>query len=41
VVPGAGEDLPAVRLRLAGDLRDLPVVIAEHLMEQEHGAFGR
>jgi hypothetical protein len=41
VVPGAGEDLTAVRLGLAGDLGDLVVVVAEDLVEQEHGAFGR
>ena len=41
VMPGAGEDLPAVRLGLAGDLGDLGVVVAEDLVEQEHGAFGR
>jgi hypothetical protein len=41
VVPGAGEDLTAVRLRLAGDLGDLAVVVAEDLVQQEHGAFGR
>jgi hypothetical protein len=41
VVPGAGEDLAAVRLGLAGDLRDLPVLIAEYLMQQEDGPFGR
>ena len=41
VVPGAGEDLAAVRLGLAGDLGDLLVVVAEHLVQQEHGAFGR
>ena len=40
VVPGAGEDLAAVRLGLAGDLGDLGVVVAEHLVEQEHRAFG-
>jgi hypothetical protein len=40
VVPGADEDLPAVRLGLAGDLGDLGVVVAEDLVEQEHGAFG-
>jgi hypothetical protein len=39
VAPGACEDLPAVRLGLAGDLGDLPVVVAEHLMQQEHGAL--
>ena len=39
-MPGAGEDLTAVRLGLAGDLGDLGVVVAEHLAEQEHGAFG-
>ena len=41
VLPGPGEDLAAVRLGLAGDLRDLGVLVAEHLMEQEHRAFGR
>jgi len=41
VVPGAGEDLTAVRLGLAGDLGDLAVVVAEDLVEQEYGAFGR
>ena len=41
VMPGPGEDLTAVRLGLAGDLGDLGVVIAEDLVEQEHGAFGR
>jgi hypothetical protein len=41
VVPGAGEDLTAVRLGLAGDLGDLGVVVAEDLVEQEHGTFGR
>ena len=41
MVPGAGEDLTAVRLGLAGDLGDLGVVVAEDLVEQEHGAFGR
>jgi hypothetical protein len=41
VVPGADEDLAAVRLGLAGDLGDLGVVVAEHLVQQEHGAFGR
>jgi hypothetical protein len=40
VVPGAGEDLTAVRLGLSGDLGDLAVVITEDLVEQEHGAFG-
>ena len=40
VMPGAGEDLPAVRLGLAGDLGYLGVVVAEDLAEQEHGAFG-
>ena len=40
VVPGAGEDLAAVRLGLAGDLGDRLVVVAEDLVEQEHGAFG-
>jgi hypothetical protein len=40
VVPGAGEDLAAVRLRLAGDLGDLVIVVAEDLVQQEHGAFG-
>jgi hypothetical protein len=40
VVPGAGEDLTAVRLGLAGDLGDLRVVVAEDLAEQEYGAFG-
>ena len=40
VVPGADEDLPAVRLGPAGDLGDLRVVVAEDLAEQEHGAFG-
>ena len=39
-MPGAGEDLPAVRLGLAGDLGYLGVVVAEDLVEQEHGAFG-
>jgi hypothetical protein len=41
VAPGAREDLPAVRLGLAGDPGDLPVVVAEHLMQQEHGTLGR
>ena len=41
VVAGAGKDLTAVRLRLAGDVRDLLVVVAEHLVQQEHGTFGR
>jgi len=41
VTPGAGEDLAAVRLGLAGDVRDLLVVVAEHLMQQEHGTLGR
>jgi len=41
VLPGPGEDLAAVRLGLAGDLRDLGVFVAEHLVEQEHRAFGR
>jgi hypothetical protein len=40
VVAGAGEDLAAVRLGLAGDLGDLAVVVAEDLVQQEHGAFG-
>jgi hypothetical protein len=40
MVPGPGQDLAAVRLGLAGDLGDLPVVVAEHLMQQEHGALG-
>jgi hypothetical protein len=40
VMPGAGEDLTAVRLGLAGDLGDLGVVVAEDLAEQEHGTFG-
>ena len=40
VVAGAGEDLTAVRFGLAGDLGDLGVVVAEDLVEQEHGAFG-
>jgi len=41
VLPGAGEDLPAVRLGFAGDLGDLLVVVAEHLVQQEDGTFGR
>jgi hypothetical protein len=41
VVPGAGEDLTAVRLGLAGDLGDLRVSVTEHLVQQEHGTFGR
>jgi hypothetical protein len=41
VVTGAGEDLAAVRLRLAGDLGDLPVVVGEDLVQQEHGSLGR
>jgi hypothetical protein len=41
VVPGPDGDLPAVRLGLAGDLGDLPEVVAEDLVEQEDGAFGR
>ena len=41
VVPGAGEDLPTVRLGLAGDPGDLAVVVAEHLVQQEHGPLGR
>ena len=41
VVPGASEDLTAVRLGLAGDLGDLVVVVPEHLVQQEHGTFGR
>jgi len=41
VVPGAGEDLPAVRLGLADDLGDLLVVVTEHLVQQEDGALGR
>ena len=40
MVPGAGEDLAAVRLGLTGDLGDLGVLVAEDLAEQEHGAFG-
>jgi hypothetical protein len=41
VLPGPGKDLAAVRLGLAGDPRDLGVLVAEYLMEQEHRAFGR
>jgi len=41
VLPGAGEDLTAVRLGLAGDLGDLLVAVAEHLVQQEHGALDR
>ena len=41
VAPGAEEDLPAVRFGLAGDVRDLLIVVAEHLVQQEHRAFGR
>jgi hypothetical protein len=41
VAPGAEEDLPAVGLGLAGDVRDLLIVVAEHLVQQEHRAFGR
>jgi len=41
VMAGAGEDLTAVRLGLAGDARDLPVLVTEHLVQQEHRAFGR
>src|SRR5271166_973773 len=41
VMAGPGEDLTAVRLGLADDARDLFVVVAEHLVQQEHGAFGR
>jgi hypothetical protein len=41
VVPGPGGDLTAVRLGLVSDLGDLPEVIAEDLVEQEDGAFGR
>ncbi len=41
MAPGPGKDLAAVRLGLSGDLGDLPVVVAEHLMQQEHGALGR
>ena len=41
MVPGPGEDLPAVGLGLSGDLGDRLVVVAEDLVEQEHGPFGR
>ena len=41
VVPGPGQDLTAVRLGLAGDAGDLLVVVAEHLVQQEHRSFGR
>jgi hypothetical protein len=41
VVPGPDEDLTAVRLGLAGDLRDLLVVVAEHLVQQEHRTLVR
>jgi len=41
VVAGPGEDLTAVRLGLAGDARDFLVVVAEHLVQQEHGPLGR
>ena len=41
VAPGPDEDLAAVRLGLAGDLGDLLVVVAEHLVQQEHRALGR
>lgn len=41
VAPGTEEDLPAVRFGLAGDVCDLLIVVAEHLMQQEHRAFGR
>jgi hypothetical protein len=41
VVPGPGQDLAAVRLGLAGDAGDLLVVVAEHLVQQEHRSFGR
>jgi hypothetical protein len=41
VMPGAGEDLAAVRFGLAGDLGDLPVVVGEDLVQQEHGPLGR
>jgi hypothetical protein len=40
MMPRAGEDLPAVRLGLAGDLGYLGVVIAEDLVQQEYGTLG-
>ncbi len=41
VMAGPGEDLTTVRLGLAGDVRDLGVSVAEHLVQQEHRTFGR
>jgi hypothetical protein len=41
VAPGPDEDLTAVRLGLAGDLGDLLVVVAEHLVQQEHRTLVR
>jgi len=38
--PGPGKGLPARGLGLAGNAGDLAVVVAEHLAEQEDGAFG-
>jgi len=40
MMPGTDEDLPTVRLGLAGELGYLGVVVAEDLVQQEHGAFG-
>jgi hypothetical protein len=39
-VAGPGEYLPAVRLGLAGEVRDLPVAVAEDFAQEEDRAFG-
>jgi hypothetical protein len=41
VLPGAGEDLTAVRLGLADDARYLRVFIAEHLVQEKHRTLVR
>jgi hypothetical protein len=40
MMAGAGQDLAAVRLRLAGDPGDLAVVVGEDLVQEEHGPLG-
>jgi hypothetical protein len=41
VLPGAGEDLPAVHLGLAGDPRHIRVAVPEHLAQHEHRPLHR
>jgi hypothetical protein len=40
-LPGAGEDLPAVHLRLAGDRRHIRVAVPERLAQHEHRPLRR